>query len=73
MLKAEKEAELPLLLARRRQLYRRKTEPAELETVNELLREKRKVVKMCREILEETAKSETVKVPEKVREQQIVR
>ena len=72
-LKAEKEAELPLLLARRRQLYRRKTEPAELETVNELLREKRKVVKMCREILEETAKSETVKVPEKVREQQIVR
>ncbi len=38
-----------------------------------MIQEKRKVVKMCREILEETAKNETVKEPEKAREQEIVR
>ncbi len=72
-LQAEKEAELPQLLAQRRQLYRRKAEPAELEVINELIREKRKVVKMCREILEETARNEIVKGPEKVRKQEIAR
>ncbi len=72
-LQAEKEAELPLLFARRRQFYRRKAGSAELGMVNELIREKRKVVKMCREILEKTAKNETVKVPERAREQGIVR
>ena len=72
-LRAEKEAELPLLLARRRQLYRRKAGPEELEAVNSLIRGKRKVVKMCREILEETGEMQTVKVPEKAREQQIAR
>lgn len=72
-LQAEKEAELPLLFARRRQLYRRKAGPAELEVFNELIREKRRMVKMCREILEETAKSETVKEPERTWEQEIVR
>ena len=72
-LQEEKETELPLLLERRRQLYRRKAEPAELEVINELIREKRKVVKMCREILEETARNEIVKGPEKVRKQEIAR
>lgn len=72
-LRAEKEAELPLLLTRRRQLYRRNAEPTELGVINGLIREKRKVVKTCKKILEETAKSETVKEPEKAREQQIVR
>ncbi len=38
-----------------------------------MIQEKRKVVKMCREILEETAKNETVKEHEKAREQEIVR
>jgi hypothetical protein len=55
------------------ELYRRKAEQTELEVVNGLIQEKRKVVKMCREILEETAKNETVKEPEKAREQEIVR
>ena len=72
-LQEEKETELPLLLERRRQLYRRKAEPAELKVINELIREKRKVVKMCREILEETARNEIVKGPEKVRKQEIAR
>ena len=72
-LQAEKEAELPQLLAQRRQLYRQKAEPAELEVVNELIQEKRKVVKICREILEEMNEMQTVKKPERAREQQIVR
>lgn len=72
-LQAEKEAELPLLFARRRQLYRREAEPEDLEVIKELIREKRRVVKMCREILEETNETQTVREPEKTREQEIVR
>lgn len=72
-LQAEKETELPLLFARRRQLYRQKAEPANLEVINALIKEKRKVVKMCREILEETSETQTVREPEKAHEQEIVR
>ena len=72
-LRAEKETELPLLLERRQQLYRRKAEPEDLKVINGLIREKRKVVKMCREILEETRETRAVKGPEKAREQEIVR
>ncbi|MCI8602404.1 MAG: relaxase/mobilization nuclease domain-containing protein [Oscillospiraceae bacterium] len=57
-LQSEKEAETELLLKRRKMMYRRKAEPSELEAVNDLIREKREIVRMCKQILEQSAKME---------------
>ena len=47
-----------MLLKRRKMMYRRKAEPSELEAVNDLIREKREIVRMCKQILEQSAKME---------------